>query len=87
MTFTDIAPRGSRLTIAGSYGVPLGPIGKFGAAVVGHRLARAALDNLVEKLGRRLDTEAARRRASISYRPAPYNEDLRPSNHLGHRAG
>ena len=87
LSITDSGAGRTDLTISGSYEVPLGWVGKFGDAVIGHRIARSALETLAELLARRLDEEAERLRRSISYRPAPYNEDLRPHTRHGHRAG
>lgn len=80
------AGSGTRLTIGGTYEVPLGPVGTFGDALVGHRVARRTLGDLARVLAHRLDAEADRRRGSVSYRPPAYNADLRDYRHEGHRA-
>lgn len=70
--------RGAALELRGTYRVPLGPVGRFGDSVVGHRVARRSLDRYVDRLAARLDHEAVRRGTASTVRPAPYNDDLRP---------
>ena len=81
------AGRGSDLTISGTYCAPFGPIGRFGDAVIGHRVARGSLDLFVGRLADRFDKEAIRRRQALVLKPAPYNDDLRPhsrsEDHIG----
>lgn len=69
----------SRLTVRGTYTVPLGPVGRFGDGVIGRRLARQSLVAFVEGLARRLDHEAHRRAAAVSWYPAPYPVTVRES--------
>ena len=52
--------RGTRLRVQGTYSVPLGVVGRLGDDVLGHRLARRSLGDLVEELGRRLVSEVRR---------------------------
>ena len=42
------------VALCGRYTVPLGPVGRFGDGVLGHRLARRSLDALVEEIAGRL---------------------------------
>lgn len=65
------------LTLRGSYRVPLGAVGRVGDRVVGQRIARESLGDLVAEMGRRIDAEVDRRHGSIRFRPAPYPADLR----------
>lgn len=80
---------GSRLTLRGAYQPPLGPVGRFGDSVIGHRVARHSVAMFVERLAERIDREALRRAtpATATATPTPYNEDLRPHSaseyHLG----
>jgi hypothetical protein len=69
----------SLLTVRGTYTVPLGPVGRFGDGVIGRRLARQSLAAFVEGLARRLDGEAHRRAAAVSWHPAPYPVTVRES--------
>lgn len=77
LTIADSGTAVRQLTISGSYEAPLGPVGRFGDALIGRRVGRNTLETLAELLARRIEDEAERQRRSISYRPAPYNEDLR----------
>jgi hypothetical protein len=58
------AHEGTRLRLTGTCTVPLGAIGRVGDVVVGRRLARRSLDDLLERLARRIEAEAARRLVS-----------------------
>ncbi|HET6771900.1 MAG TPA: hypothetical protein VFH36_01240 [Acidimicrobiales bacterium] len=69
----------SLLTVRGTYTVPLGPVGRFGDGVIGRRLARQSLAAFVEGVARRLDGEAHRRAAAVSWHPAPYPVTVRES--------
>jgi hypothetical protein len=69
----------SRLTVWGTYTVPLGPVGRFGDGVIGRRLARQSFAAFVKALARRLDNEAHRRAAAVSWHPAPYAVTVRES--------
>jgi hypothetical protein len=51
---------GSVLRVAGTYTVPLGAAGRFGDGVIGHRVARRALETFVDLLGRRLQAAVER---------------------------
>ncbi len=51
---------GSSLTLRGTYSIPFGPVGRFGDAVVGHRVARATMSDFAARLARRIDDEARR---------------------------
>lgn len=67
----------TELVLCGSYRVPLGPLGRFGDSVVGHRLARQSVTDLLDVLGERIDREVDRRAQPVAHRPAPYPPDLR----------
>jgi hypothetical protein len=67
----------SRLTVRGTYTVPLGPVGRFGDGVIGRRLARQSLSAFVEGVAQRLDREAHRMEAVVSRHPAPYAVTVR----------
>lgn len=41
--------------------MPLGPVGRFGDGVLGHRLARRAMIQLVERLAAHIEAEVVRR--------------------------
>jgi hypothetical protein len=76
----DVEPDGpdaTRLTVQGTYAVPLGPIGHFGDGLVGRRIARQSLASFVEQAAGRLDREVHRRRTSAAWHPAPYPVALR----------
>jgi hypothetical protein len=67
----------SRLTVRGTYAVPLGPVGRFGDGAIGRRLARQSLSAFVEGVAQRLDREAHRREAAVSWHPSPYAVTVR----------
>ena len=50
----------------------LGSVGRFGDGVIGRRLGRQSLASFVEGVARRLDGEAHRRAAAVSWHPALY---------------
>ena len=65
----------------GSYRVPLGPVvGRFGDTLVGRRIARQSLADLLARAARRLDEVVDRRRDDRS-RSAPCHPDLRDHHH------
>jgi hypothetical protein len=72
-------PPGVRLRLHGTYTVPLGAVGKFGDGVIGHRLARRSLADLLERLTRRLASEVRRRSGSTGRPP-----ELRPVGLVEH---
>lgn len=78
---------GSRLTISGAYRIPLGPVGRFGDTVLGRRVARDSLSEVVSRIARRIDSADVRRRQVSLPKPAHYNVDLRehtmPENYIG----
>jgi hypothetical protein len=51
---------GTRLRVQGTYSVPLGVVGRLGDDVIGHRLARRSLGDLVDEFGRRVVSEVRR---------------------------
>lgn len=65
------------LELRGSYAVPLGPVGRFGDAVVGRRIGRTSVAALLERLARNLDQEVDRSADVVTLGPTPYNVDLR----------
>ena len=67
----------TEMSLRGVYLVPLGPIGRFGDGVVGHRIARRSITELLTRIARNLEDEVGRRLQSIPYRPAPYPSDMR----------
>jgi hypothetical protein len=46
---------GTRLTLSGSYWVPLGRVGRFGDGVIGHRIACDAVRTVLDAFGQRLE--------------------------------
>ena len=78
---------GTDVLLAGTYRVPLGPIGRFGDTVAGQRIARRLLGRVVEHFAVRLSHELRRRADATPFRPATGVPDLRdapPSdNYLG----
>ena len=69
------------IELHGSYRVPLGPVvGRFGDTLVGRRIARQSLRELLEQASRRLD-EVVDRRHGDRPRSTPYNADLREPHH------
>jgi hypothetical protein len=74
---TPDGPGATELVVAGTYVVPLGPVGRFGDGLIGRRLARQSLTTFLEEVARRIDTEVHRRAASVSWHPAPYPISLR----------
>ncbi|MFO7280179.1 MAG: hypothetical protein C0P77_007205 [Thermoanaerobacterales bacterium] len=67
------------LMVAGTYTVPLGPVGRFGDGLIGRRLARQSLTSFVEDVARRIDAEVHRRTTSVDWRPAHHPVSLRES--------
>lgn len=67
------------LTVAGTYVVPLGSVGRFGDGLIGRRLARQSLTAFLEDAAARIDAKVHRRLASVAWRPAPYPVALRES--------
>jgi len=75
----------SRLTLRGAYRVPLGPAGRFGDRVIGHRLATRSVQELLDGIARRLEVEAAHQGAPML--PPPAGPDsgsvIRSENYIG----
>ena len=65
---------GSIVRITGVYRPPLGRLGAFGDGLIGHRIARRSLDELVALLSTRLLEEARRLATTVAVRPASYPE-------------
>jgi len=53
---------GSRLQLTGHYSLPLGPVGRFGDHVLGHRIARRSVQAFLDAAGARIDAELAQMR-------------------------
>jgi hypothetical protein len=68
---------GTDVVLAGTYRVPLGPIGRFGDSVAGQRVARQSLTGVVERFTGRLSHELRRRADATPFRPAAGVPDLR----------
>lgn len=68
---------GTTLRLTGLYRPPLGPLGAFGDGVVGHHIARRALQSLLTEVSARIDHVAEAGRTLLGVRPAPYPDDLR----------
>ena len=83
------APHGSgtSLRLHGTYGVPLGPLGRFGDGIAGRRLARQSLSAFLEHVARRIAAEADRRVDgdpwSIDRYPVAVRELAASENYLG----
>lgn len=71
------------LALRGVYRVPLGLVGRFGDSLVGRRIARRSVSDLLGTFAGRLDAEVDRRTEArpVAYRPAPYPVDLREAPH------
>src|SRR5215210_6738263 len=63
---------GTDLRLRGTYGVPLGPLGRFGDGIAGRRAARQSLSAFLEQIARRIDAEADRRPDSEAWSPSRY---------------
>ena len=86
MTATPAGEGATRLVVAGTYVVPLGPVGRFGDGLIGRRIARQSLTAFLEDAARRIDTEVNRRSSSVSGHPAPYPVSLHEASaepHMG----
>jgi hypothetical protein len=55
---------GCRLQLSGRYSVPLGPVGRFGDLLVGHRIASRSVQTFLEAAGARIDATLAQRRGT-----------------------
>lgn len=74
-------PARTDVELHGSYRVPLGPVvGRFGDTLIGRRIARQSLVELLDHAARRID-EAVDRHHDARPRSVPYNADLR-EHHL-----
>lgn len=73
----------TRLSIHGTYTVPLGAVGRFGDSLVGRRIARASITELVERVARALQG-GYRAADQLDRAPAPPNGvDLREHGPVG----
>jgi hypothetical protein len=70
-------PGSTELTLAGAYTVPLGPVGRFGDTVVGRRIARASVEQVLDRLVRTLEAVHRDRFGPDAMTPTPPNVDLR----------
>lgn len=76
---------GTTLRLHGRYTVPLGFVGRFGDSVLGRRLARQSVNELLARIARNLDRTVDDRTRSAVHRPAPYNVDLREHGRVDDR--
>lgn len=83
---TPTADRRCELAVTGTYDVPLGPIGRFGDAVVGRRVARRSLAAFATRIAQRVERECIRREQAGHRSPTPYNVDLREQTGSEHAA-
>jgi len=81
---------GSRLQLIGHYSLPLGPVGRFGDQLLGHRIARRSVQAFLDAAGARIDAELAQMRdaARFESRSPTENEivtieDVRTELYLG----
>lgn len=71
-------PGRTDVELHGSYRVPLGPVvGRFGDTLVGRRIARQSLADLLDRTARRIDEVVDDRGRHDLLRSTPYNADLR----------
>jgi hypothetical protein len=70
----------TRLRLKGSYRPPLGAIGAIGDGLIGHRLARRAVESFLTELAARIGREAAAEVVAVGLRPAPYPTDMRDAD-------
>ena len=56
----------TRLRLAGAYTVPLGLVGRVGDGVLGWRIARSSIDELVERMARRLESAVRSRDVAVN---------------------
>jgi len=68
--------KGSRLHLSGHYSLPLGPVGRFGDQVVGHRIARRSVQGFLDAAGARIDAELAQKRQAGGPVAGPPTENL-----------
>ncbi len=77
--------RGTQLRVVGRCRPPLGVLGRLGHAIAGGRVADRSIDDLLHRMGVRLDAEVLRRLDTAPYcaaaRPAPLN-DTGPAGRL-----
>lgn len=72
---------GTEITVAGTYHPPAGVFGAVGDGLVGHRIARQSLTNLVVEMGERVRVEAHQRAERHGPGPTPCAPDLRATPH------
>lgn len=77
---------GTALVLRGTYSVPLGFVGRFGDSVLGRRIARQSVTELLERIARSVDRHVDERSRDVALRPAPYNVDLRERAETDDRA-
>ena len=75
----EVSPQGpgTSVRLRGTYGVPLGPLGRFGDGIAGRRMARQSLSAFLEQVARRMDAEADRRTESEPWSPSRYRVAVR----------
>ncbi len=68
---------GTELVLDGSYHVPLGPLGRFGDGVVGKRIARSSIDDLLQRITNRLEELTLESRVRPPQTSKPHPPDMR----------
>ncbi len=80
-TGTLHASRGDGLTtqleLEGSYRVPLGPLGRFGDGVMGNRVARRSVTDLLDRMATRIEARALDASTRAQVTPTPRPPDMR----------
>ncbi len=80
-TGTLHATRGDGLTtqleLEGSYHVPLGPLGRFGDGVMGNRVARQSVTDLVCRMAAHIEARALDASTRAQVTPTPRPPDMR----------
>ena len=69
----------ARLHLQGSYQPPFGTLGAYGDGLIGRRIARRCLEELVAELAERLEHHATQRRASQAWTPAVPGWTIEPA--------
>jgi hypothetical protein len=74
---------GVRLTLRGTYTVPLGWLGRVGDSVAGRKLAHRVLDDHMERVAERLDEAVGRQAARIAQPSAELVDGPGSENFIG----
>ena len=75
---------GSRLLLTGHYSLPLGPVGRFGDQVLGHRVARRSVQAFLDAAGARIEAKLAQTRDADRFDPRPPAENVIATIDDGH---